>query len=293
MDIAELVQKAKSLGLSKHTINAYERVWRKFVIIINANNLDTTALGAKLDWVYEKLTYNLGASGHLQTKAALSLFYTRGTNPFIDCKAPKFDIDKIEIEYLEGVQIAQLLKQLETSQSYFGKLSACLANCLFFTAKRFHEWSELPKSKLSADLSTARMKVKGGRFIDVPLPARISESLKDWLLYSEAYKGLRVMRGDVDFAASDLLFPGRMGGVITNQSFNLRLHKACTKLGVAQISAHGLRHSAATLLLNKKGANLREVQNILGHKNLSTTARYTHIDTSRIKILVDQLGEAI
>ena len=55
------------------------------------------------------------------------------------------------------------------------------------------------------------------------------------------------------------------------------------------ISAHPLRHTAATLLLNERGANLRDVQALLGHKSLATTARYTHIDSERLRSLLRKL----
>jgi site-specific recombinase XerD len=51
---------------------------------------------------------------------------------------------------------------------------------------------------------------------------------------------------------------------------------SCRALGVGEITAHGLRHSAATILLNQVGKDLREIQELLRHKNIRTTVRYTH-----------------
>ncbi|MDB6079238.1 MAG: integrase/recombinase XerD [Akkermansiaceae bacterium] len=93
----------------------------------------------------------------------------------------------------------------------------------------------------------------------------------------------------MEFAGSGLLFPGRDGGYYSNQAFNRRLKAACKAVNAPVITAHGLRHSAATLLLNERDRNLKEIQELLRHKNLATTARYTHVDRERLKGVVSDL----
>ena len=88
---------------------------------------------------------------------------------------------------------------------------------------------------------------------------------------------------------SELVFPGRDGGPFSNQAFNRRLAAACRAARVPVITAHGLRHSAANLLLNERGRNIRELQELLGHRSLATTARYTHIDRERLRGVVADL----
>jgi integrase/recombinase XerC len=92
--------------------------------------------------------------------------------------------------------------------------------------------------------------------------------------------------GGVNFAGSALVFPGRNGAPFSNKAFNARLKLACERARAPVISAHPLRHTAATLLLNEREANLRDVQTLLGHKSLATTARYTHVDSELADIQI-------
>jgi site-specific recombinase XerD len=135
----------------------------------------------------------------------------------------------------------------------------------------------------------ARLQVKGSSFRDLPVTKELSESLEEWFAFLESVKGVRLRGGGVDFAGSPLIFPGRDGAPFSNQAFNARIKLACERARVPVISAHPLRHTAATLLLNERGANLRDVQTLLGHKSLATTARYTHVDSERLRSLVGNL----
>jgi hypothetical protein len=91
-------------------------------------------------------------------------------------------------------------------------------------------------------------------------------------------KARRIMApGGIAFAASQFVFAEYSGAPFSNRAFNLRLRAACRALGVGEITRHGLRHSAATILLNHMRKDLREIQELLRHKNIRTTVRYTHV----------------
>ena len=118
---------------------------------------------------------------------------------------------------------------------------------------------------------------------------RIVRFLGEWFAFLESVKLVRLRGGGVNFAGSALVFPGRDGAPFSNKAFNARIKLACQRARVPVISAHPLRHTAATLLLNERGANLRDVQALLGHKSIATTARYTHVDSERLRTVVGNL----
>lgn len=284
--------------LAQNTLTAYRRTWLKVIAWATADDTTLATLPTeRARTFYEQATQGRSASHHLQCKAALALLYkVLGVpNPFAECLAPNFEIARTELRYHTASQLALLLAAMRKDcRTYFEHLAFYLAQALFFTGCRFHEWSQLTTERLvrepSGAVIAARMQVKGGSFRDLSIIAELSEALREWLAFLETIKGVRLRNGGVDFAASPLVFPGRDGAPASNQAFNARLRRACARAGVPIISAHPLRHTAATLLLNERGATLRDVQALLGHKSLATTARYTHVDRQRLRTVAENLS---
>jgi integrase len=86
---------------------------------------------------------------------------------------------------------------------------------------------------------------------------------------------------------------GISGAPFSIRAFNLRLRAACRALGVGEITAHGLRHSAATILLNQLGKDLREIQELLRHKNVRTTFRYSDVGYEQTRQTAEALSLAM
>ena len=118
---------------------------------------------------------------------------------------------------------------------------------------------------------------KGNKERLVPL----GEQALDWIT-----DYLREARPDLlGNQRSDVLFPGRAGKPLTRQAFWYRLRQIAIQAGVQKpLSPHTLRHAFATHLLNH-GADLRVVQMLLGHSDLSTTQIYTHVAQQRLREL--------
>jgi integrase/recombinase XerD len=142
------------------------------------------------------------------------------------------------------------------------------------TGLRVSELVGLKRAAVLADRQFLTIRGKGGRERLVPVSTRARQALDDYLSACKAH-------GD---APSDWLFPSHgKGGALTRQHFALELKKLAAAAGLPAnlISPHVLRHGFASDLLSH-GADLRSVQQMLGHADISTTQIYTHVQPERL-----------
>lgn len=148
---------------------------------------------------------------------------------------------------------------------------------LYATGLRVTELISLRLNQLSLQQGVLRVVGKGNKERLVPL----GEEAADWI---EQF--MRQGRGLLLKTDKDILFPSTRGGQMTRQTFWHRIKYYAKVADVkSELSPHTLRHAFATHLLNH-GADLRVVQMLLGHSDLSTTQIYTHIATERLQQLV-------
>jgi integrase len=247
---------------------------------------------------YRFLGDGKNAASLKQIRAALSFAYKHWDlkNPFVKIEPPLQK--EPQIRYLLLADIRRLLGCLKTRQQGYGSaLAFHLANALFQTACRFEELIQLTWSdcqRVGEEIVALRIKGKGSVFQDVPVSGRLSAALLEWKNIQEGFKGRRILApGGIAFAGSQFVFVGYSGAPFSNRAFNLRLRAACRALGVGEITAHGLRHSAATILLNHVGKDLREIQELLRHKNIRTTVRYTHVGYEQTRQTAEALSQAL
>ena len=157
----------------------------------------------------------------------------------------------------------------------------CLLEVLYATGLRVSELVALPRDVLRADERMLTIKGKGGRERIVPLNKAARASLG-------AYLDLESVMADRAVLASRWLFPSRSSaGHLTRQRFAQELKEVAGQTGLdpERVSPHVLRHAFASHLLDR-GADLRAVQQLLGHADISTTQIYTHVLEERLKELV-------
>ena len=149
-----------------------------------------------------------------------------------------------------------------------------IAELLYATGIRVGELTAIDLLDVSEQTRTVLVHGKGSKDRVVPFGVPAQQALDSWL-----DEGRPVLKNDY---SGDALFLGIRGRRINQRQVRIIVHRQATEAGVPDISPHALRHSAATHLLNG-GADLREVQELLGHANLATTQRYTHVSLEQLK----------
>jgi integrase/recombinase XerD len=163
----------------------------------------------------------------------------------------------------------------------------CLLEVLYATGLRVSELVALPLSAARSDARMIVVRGKGNKERLVPLNEASRRAMADYLAAIEALKALKKNNA----AASKWLFPSfGESGHLTRQHFARDLKELAASAGLAPrlVSPHVLRHAFASHLLHN-GADLRIVQTLLGHTDISTTQIYTHVVEERLKSLVRDL----
>ncbi|MEH2521260.1 integrase/recombinase XerD [Bradyrhizobium sp. AZCC 1610] len=163
----------------------------------------------------------------------------------------------------------------------------CLLEVLYATGLRVSELVALPLSASRRDISMIVVRGKGNKERLVPLNETSRQAMADYLAAMEALKPEKKK----STASSKWLFPSfGESGHLTRQHFARDLKELAAASGLAPrlVSPHVLRHAFASHLLHN-GADLRIVQTLLGHTDISTTQIYTHVVEERLKSLVRDL----
>ena len=230
-------------------------------------------------------TLNYSKSTIARKLATLRSFYKfcmrRGyvkTHPLATIKTPKQE--KRLPKFLEIEQITKLLATPDDT-TIPGARDRAMLEVLFSTGVRVSELVDLNFVDIDFTGGTIRVRGKGKKQRTAPIGPTAINAIRRYL---------ELRRADARSARFDqeALFVNKHGQRLSTRSVRRKLDKYLAECGLdPSISPHTLRHSFATHMLNN-GADLRSVQELLGHQSLSTTQVYTHLTTPRLKAVYDE-----
>lgn len=270
-------------GLSENTLAAYRRDLQAFSRWVQSRGHSTVEV-SRSD--IEAYLASLLQSKRSPRSAARALSCLRGfyrhllrngqlsDDPTLGLDSPK--LGRPLPKTLSEADVDALLKAPDLEES-IGFRDRCMLELLYACGLRVSELTGLTLSQLSLNQGVLRIIGKGGKERLVP----IGEEALHWI-----QRYLREVRPELlGDTPSEVLFPSRRAQMMTRQTFWHRIKQHAATAGIQKpISPHVLRHAFATHLVNH-GADLRVVQLLLGHSDLSTTQIYTHVAKQRLQSL--------
>lgn len=195
------------------------------------------------------------------------------SNPVVSIKTPKQD--KKLPKFLEYEQVVRLLNT-PPANTWLGARDRAMLEVMYSTGMRVSELVSLNMEDVDFLSEVIHIRGKGKKERLCPIGSSALQSIQNYIEFRN-----RRMANDSNFD-SRVLFANKHGKRLSTRSVRRKMDKYLVEAGLdPAISPHTLRHSFATHMLNN-GADLRSVQELLGHQSLSTTQIYTHVTTSRM-----------
>nr|WP_206017362.1 MULTISPECIES: site-specific tyrosine recombinase XerD [unclassified Pseudoalteromonas] len=265
-------------GVSENTLSAYRSDLDKFCLFLKGQNL-MTVTGLDVEgYLAHRVDLGLKPRSTARSISALKRFYQYFVREKLISDTPMLNISQPKAgqslpKTLSEAEVEALLNAPNTEEA-MGLRDKAMLELLYATGLRVSELVGLRMEQINLRQAVVFVKGKGNKERLVPL----GEEAMYWL--EQFLKG---GRAQMIKHATDFVFPSKRGVGMTRQTFWHRIkHYAILAAVESPLSPHTMRHAFATHLLNH-GADLRVVQMMLGHSDLSTTQIYTHVANERLK----------
>ena len=267
--------------LSPNSVGAYIQDVRRLLEFAAGENLDAKQLGQEelRAWIRSLRGEKLSPRSTCRVVAAARSFYrflisggVVQADPTENLESPRA-IKRLP-RFLSPEEVENLLRMPDPA-SPLGARDRAMLEILYASGLRVSELVNLSVAELNLELGVLSCTGKGSKQRIVPLGAQASTCVREYLAKARPAILRRIK--------SNYLFVTRRGTSMTRQGFWKLMRFYGRKAGIKQtLSPHMLRHSFATHLL-ENGADLRSVQLMLGHSDISTTQIYTHVTRERLK----------
>jgi integrase/recombinase XerD len=274
-------------GLSKNTITSYRADLVSFLNYLESKGLSNIEK-IKRDNITNYLLHlkDNGLSGNSVSRAlvAIKMFYKflAGERLVKDNVAGVLESPKLIRPLPNVLNLTEVEKLLAAPdmKNWMGVRDKAALELMYATGMRVSEMVDLSTSTLNLDMGFIKCRGKGDKERMVPIGSQAKNSISRYLD--------RVRPSLLKQKSDSHLFLSRLGKRISRQSFWKMIKKYAGKARIKkEITPHTLRHSFATHLL-ERGADLRVVQEMLGHSDIATTQIYTHINKERLKSIHKQ-----
>lgn len=283
-----------NLAVSEHTLRAYVSDLRSFTTYCQVDELSTenirsvVTLRAIRAWLASLVQQGKSRSTISRRTASIRSFtawaYRRGyldSDPGLLVTSARGDQKLPQVQTPSDT--AELLSYAATCAREENSPTAIrdwtILETIYATGIRVSEVCSLDTTSIDQQGMTLRVIGKGNKERVVPFTRACLSALQAWL--SHGRQSLAIPE------AGRALFVGDKGRRIDPRVIRAMIHRMCAQAGVRDLAPHALRHTAATHIL-AGGADLRAVQEMLGHSSLQTTQRYTHVDAQRLSAIYKQ-----
>jgi len=267
---------------SEHTLSNYQRdlrYFRQFCQTLALENWQQVQHEHVQNYIAQRHREGIGSRSLQRMLASIRSFYRFlmarqqcGHNPAKNIKAPRQN--KLLPETLDIDQITALLEASPDSVLEIRDLA--MFELFYSSGLRLSELAQLNLEDIDLDSGQLRVRQgKGDKARDLPIGKKAVQAIRRWL--------------ECRFESADsAVFISAKGKRLGQRSIQLRLDRWCKKHGLEQhVHPHMLRHSFASHLL-ESSQDIRAVQELLGHQNISTTQVYTHLDFQYLSKIYDQ-----
>ena len=284
-------------NLSEHTLRNYESDMVQFYNFIAPPNrdgerravdlrgIDNLTIREYMGTLYEKKKKKSSIHRKVACLRTFFRFLCREgvleQNPALLVSSPR--VDRKLPNHLTIEQMIQFIETPETD-TVLGKRDRAILELLYASGVRVSELVGLNLSDIDYNHQTLRVKGKGRKERMVPFGSHAKTALETYL----GVRGELLVEADPDDRDPLAVFMNYQGTRITTRSVGRMLDKYCKQCAeIHHVSPHALRHSFATHLLDA-GADLRTIQELLGHARLTTTQQYTHVSTDKLMEVYDK-----
>jgi len=269
-------------GLAQNTLLAYRRDLNKYIDYLSQKGIKSTEQVSRdhvSNFMFDLKKHDMSATSICRNLAAVKMFHRFLVRENLSKEDPTTLVDTpklwmripsvltlAEIESMIAAASGRKIQQIRDQ---------AILEIFYASGLRVSELSDLKTTSINYEVGFVRAIGKGSKERIIPLGMKAREAIEKYLLKARP----QLLKNQTN----DVLFLSRLGKKISRQSLWAVIKFYAKKANIKKvIKPHTLRHTFATHLL-EHGADLRSVQEMLGHSDISTTQIYTHVDKERLK----------